>query len=149
MKLLEVTIASQSYKLMVNSYWCIHLLNTRKYCDNTRQYCGNTYEYWANTWKMCSSIMLVSVSITTILVSFRAILANFKPWNTCKYWSSKFTHRIYHQLGHYCGRKNHETKKIQNQQDQFCGENCGTNWNWTGIYRRHWGTTRNWRDGLD
>ena len=24
---------------------CIHLLNTRKYCDNTRKYCGNTHEY--------------------------------------------------------------------------------------------------------
>ena len=24
---------------------CIHLLNTRKYCDDTRKYCGNTYEY--------------------------------------------------------------------------------------------------------
>ena len=21
---------------------CIHLLNTRKYCDNARKYCGNT-----------------------------------------------------------------------------------------------------------
>ena len=28
---------------------CIHLLNTRKYCDNTRKYCGSTHEYWVNT----------------------------------------------------------------------------------------------------
>ena len=24
---------------------CIHLLNTRNYCDNTLKYCGNTHEY--------------------------------------------------------------------------------------------------------
>ena len=24
---------------------CIHLLNTRKYCDNTHKYCGSTHEY--------------------------------------------------------------------------------------------------------
>ena len=34
---------------------CIHLLNTRKYCDNTRKYYGNTHEYCHNTCKFWSN----------------------------------------------------------------------------------------------
>ena len=30
---------------IIQELGCIHLLNTRKYCENTRKYCGNTYEY--------------------------------------------------------------------------------------------------------
>ena len=26
-------------------FGCIHLLNTRKYCDNTHKYYGNTHQY--------------------------------------------------------------------------------------------------------
>ena len=42
------------YKNITNEYvckllGCIHLLNTRKYCENTCKYCGNTHEYSANT----------------------------------------------------------------------------------------------------
>ena len=32
-------------RLYLGHLGCIHLLNTRRYCDNTREYCGNTYEY--------------------------------------------------------------------------------------------------------
>ena len=56
---------------------CIHLLNTRKYCDNTCKYCGNTHKYWANTWKMWSPTSPIFKSIVTILVSFEAILKRF------------------------------------------------------------------------
>ena len=62
------------------SFGCIHLLNTRKYCDNTCKYCSNTHEYWANTheywantWKMWSPASTIFTSIVTILVSFEAI----------------------------------------------------------------------------
>ena len=63
---------------------CIHLLNTRKYCDNTRKYCGNTHEYWPNTWKICSPASVILASIGTILVSFWrnlkriSVIINFK-----------------------------------------------------------------------
>ena len=61
-------------KCTLTSIGCIHLLNTRKYCDNTCKYCGNTHEYWANTWKMWSPAIAILASIVTILVSFEAIL---------------------------------------------------------------------------
>ena len=60
--------------LLVAIQGCIHLLNTRKYCDNARKYCGNAHEYWPNTWKMCSPSSAIFVSIVTILISFEAIL---------------------------------------------------------------------------
>ena len=56
---------------------CIHLLNTRKYCDNTRKYWDNTHEYWPNTWKMWSPTSTIFTGIVTILVSFEAILYSF------------------------------------------------------------------------
>ena len=66
---------------------CIHLLNTRKYCDNTCKYCGNTHEYWPNTWKMCSPASAIFTSIVTILVSFEAILMYFKACGRSSLWN--------------------------------------------------------------
>ena len=66
---------------------CIHLLNTRKYCDNTRKYCGNTHEYWPDTWKMCSPAGAIFASFVTILVSFEAILMYFKACGRALLWN--------------------------------------------------------------
>ena len=72
----------ESYKwyLSIQYLGCIHLLNTRKYCDNTCKYCGNTQEYWANPWKMWSPAIAILASIVTILVAFEAILKRFSVW---------------------------------------------------------------------
>ena len=59
---------------------CIHMLNTRKYCDNTRKYCVNTQEYWANTWKMC-------LPASAILESFEAMLMYFKACGRSLLWN--------------------------------------------------------------
>ena len=41
-------VMTKLYDSNVNM-WCIHLLNTRNYCDNTCKYCGNTHKYGPNT----------------------------------------------------------------------------------------------------
>ena len=72
---------------ILHVFGCIHLLNTRKYCDNTWKYCGNTHEYWPNTWKKCSPANEIFTSIVTILVRFEAILMYLKACGGSILWN--------------------------------------------------------------
>ena len=49
---LKPSVTKHGIKYVSRNPGCIHLLNTRKYCDNIRKYCGNTHKYWPNTWKI-------------------------------------------------------------------------------------------------
>ena len=94
MKLFEVTITSQSYKLMVNSYGCIHLLNTGKYCDNTRKYCGNTHEqFWCILKLVVDHYFEIDFQSWFLLKNLQNCFKTYKYCdNTCEYYTCRWPH---------------------------------------------------------